>query len=469
MMSINCELYDIFLSCGARVCTDSRKITGGELFIALNGENFNGNLYAAKALNAGAAYAVVDASCPDDGPRYLRVVDTLQTLHELAATHRERVQCPTVLEGGTVAGCLAQGGGLESGRENCEGGKPGGRRLTVIGLTGTNGKTTTKELIRAVLSVRFKVTATEGNLNNDIGVPLTVLGFTPETEIGLVEMGASHPGDIRKLVAVSRPDIGLITNVGKAHLLGFGSFEGVKATKGELYDWLAGEPSTLHKAFLNADSADLCEMAAARPALQTVRYGVGYEEVEILPCTPEHPFLRLKAGGVEIDTQLVGSYNADNVMAALAVGRYFGIALEDAAHAIEAYAPVNKRSQMLRTERNTLVVDAYNANPSSMEVALDNFAAIQAPDKIVLLGGMGELGADSEAEHLKVRRKVEALIAAGRIDRAFFVGEEFALSGESYPDSKTLAAALREMKISGATILVKGSRSKRMEEVIDSL
>ena len=289
------DIYRKFLECGV-VTTDSRAIKGGEMFFALKGENFDGNEYALKALEAGAAYAVVNVAGPaggSDDPRLIKVEDTLKTLQELARWHRSM----TIVDG-----------------------KP----LTVIALTGTNGKTTTKELIREVLSVKYKVTATEGNLNNSIGVPLTLLKIDSETELAVVEMGASHPGDIKELVDIALPNYGLITNVGKAHLLGFGSFEGVKATKGELYDYLR---RTADKAFINVDNPHLCQMASERNMQHDTErsyslllpYGLDYQGFKVLPSDAEHPYLRISAGTSVINTNLVGSYNADNVMAALAV------------------------------------------------------------------------------------------------------------------------------------------------------
>ena len=310
-------LYGKYKECGGRVTTDSRRIAGGELFFALKGENFDGNEYALKALEAGAAYAVVDrgaavaaglsdvsgadasGSSVMDSPeksvvpeglesRLIPVEDTLAALQALARWHRSMSSAD---------------------------GKP----LPVIALTGTNGKTTTKELIKAVLETGYRVTATEGNLNNSIGVPLTLLKITSRTQIAVVEMGASHPGDIKELVSVALPTYGLITNVGKAHLLGFGSFEGVMAAKGELYDYLQ---RTADKAFVNADNPYLNEMALARPDLRTVRYGLGYEGAEVLPASPQSPYLRIRlSSGTLVETRLVGEYNADNVMAALAVER----------------------------------------------------------------------------------------------------------------------------------------------------
>ncbi len=436
------NLYSIFLSCGSRVTTDSRKISGGELFFALKGENFDGNAYALAALGAGAAYAVVDegADVVRDNPgndRLVPVPDTLKALWALARHHRDQFSIP------------------------------------VLGLTGTNGKTTTKELVNAVLSAKYRTHSTCGNLNNNIGVPLTVLGITSETEIAVVEMGASHPGDIDELVAICAPDYGLITNVGKAHILGFGSFEGVKATKGELYDFLSRERAGKGGIFLNADNPHLCAMASDRSleekGVKIMRYGLEYSGARILESNSEHPFLSLSLGDSRIvRTQLVGSYNADNVLAALRVGEFFGVPETDAIAAIEAYTPSNNRSQMQRTSRNILIVDAYNANPSSMKAALDNFDHFEAEKKIVLLGDMLELGEDSLTEH---RRIVERLSQSGL--EAYFVGEEFKAAGapNCFDTSDSLAAyiAANPTDFSGAAILVKGSRGKRMEKTIPVL
>ena len=381
------KLYELFCECGGSITTDSRTIKGGELFFALKGENFDGNAYAEKALEAGAAYAVVgeDAECLKssslDSARLFPVKDTAIALRQLALYHRRRLDIP------------------------------------VIGLTGTNGKTTTKELINAVLSAKFRTAATRGNFNNNIGVPLTVLSIPSGAEIAIVEMGASHPGDIKELVDICEPDFGLITNVGRAHLLGFGSFEGVKATKGELYDFIAGrrrEGDGTKKAdkliFVNADNADLLGMAESRgfaPGQSAVCYGLKYSGAKILPTDAEHPFLMLRlSDGREVNTKLVGAYNADNVLAALCVGDYFGVERSAAIAAIEAYVPSNNRSQMQKTDRNVLIVDAYNANPSSMDAALSNFAGFEAASKIVLLGDMLELGETSVEEHRKIVEKV---------------------------------------------------------------
>ena len=449
------EIYSRFKECGC-VTTDTRTLKGGEMFFALKGENFDGNEYAMKALELGAAYAVVNASSAagnTDDPRLIKVEDTLATLQELARWHRSM----TFVDG-----------------------KP----LTVIALTGTNGKTTTKELIREVLSKRYRVTATEGNLNNSIGVPLTLLKINSDTQIAVIEMGASHPGDIRELVNIALPNFGLITNVGKAHLLGFGSFEGVKQTKGELYDYLR---RTADKIFLNVDNPHLCAMAAERSMQHdserpdcslVIPYGLGYAHAQVLPSSPENPFLRIavpvaEGESVTIATNLVGSYNADNVMAAIAVGCHFGVSFDEAVGAIEAYVPSNNRSQMIRTSRNTLIVDAYNANPTSMEAALGNFATVESDQKIAALGDMLELGDESLAEHVRIA----AMALDLGLQRVCFVGAEFAKALATFEDlpadkvisfdtSAELADWFTANPCQGSIILIKGSRGTRMEKVI---
>ena len=449
------SIYNKFKECGV-VTTDTRTLKGGEMFFALKGENFDGNEYALKALELGARYAVVNASAEvaaSDDPRLVKVEDTLKTLQELARWHRSMVFVD-------------------------------GKHLPVVALTGTNGKTTTKELVRAVLSAKYKVTATEGNLNNSIGVPLTLLKVNSETQIAVVEMGASHPGDIKELVDIACPNFGLITNVGKAHLLGFGSFEGVKATKGELYDYLR---RTADKAFINVDNPHLCQMASDRNMQHDpersesllIPYGLEYQGAKVLPSSAEEPFLRIELDGRVINTNLVGSYNADNVMAALAVGKHFGVSFDEAVAAIEAYVPSNNRSQMTRTDRNTLIVDAYNANPTSMVAALENFSNVSSPVKIAMLGDMLELGEDSLAEHVAVIKSV----ASRGFYKTFFVGKEFAAASEAvlqdgsldmntmqfFATSDLLTEHLSELQLTGATILIKGSRGTRMEKVIPAL
>ncbi len=436
-------LYSLFKKC-SKVTTDSRAIAGGEMFFGLKGENFDGNEYALKALEQGAKYAVVNAdsaAASSGDERVIPVPDTLEALQALARHHREN----TFVDG---------------------------RRLTVIGLTGTNGKTTTKELITRVLSVKYNVTATKGNLNNDIGVPLSLLAIDGNTQLAVIEMGANHPDDIAKLVKVSEPDYGLITNVGRAHLLGFGSFEGVKKAKGQLYDYLAAHGG---KAFVNADDSDLSAMAAERwPDSDIIPYGLSLMKAKVLRSSAEHPFLRMKLPeGILVETHLAGAYNATNIVAAIAVGLHFGISVEEAVEAVSSYIPKNNRSQMEKTERNILIQDAYNANPSSMAAALDNLILVEAECKGALLGDMRELGEESEAEHLKVLNQVLSM----GLDLVCLVGDEFKKALAARPSSavrwfassEDLAAWLKENPVSGMTILVKGSRGIQMEKTLPEL
>lgn len=427
------KLYGIFLS-STGVATDSRKIKGGELFFALSGENFDGNQFALKALEDGCCRAVVSRSLDSDDPRLIKVDDTLQTLKELARYHRL----------------------------NGLGGAP------VLAITGTNGKTTTKELVREALQAGFpgKVAATAGNLNNEIGVPLTLLSFPSDIKVGIVEMGASHPEDLRPLLETACPDFGIITNVGKAHLQGFGSFEGVKHAKGLLYDWIRDHGGVC---FANGDDPVLEGMLRERGISNPVLYGANLEGIEILPVTSDEPFLRIKTCQDIIKTNLVGSYNVPNVLAALCIARRFGVSREDAISAIEAYTPSNSRSQLIRTARNTVIADAYNANPSSMRLAVANLAAIQGP-KAALLGDMRELGPTSVDEHKSIVR----LVIDSGIQECCLVGANFieASAGTGIPAFRTsadLAEWLESHPLEGYTVLVKGSRGETMEKVLPKL
>jgi len=419
-MNMNIEtLYHIFQA-SSGVCTDTRTLKKNQLFFALKGENFDGDAFALKALEAGASYAVVSERLEADDPRLLKVPDTLEALKALASWHRLQLRIP------------------------------------VIGLTGTNGKTTTKELIRTALGAAYRVTATEGNLNNEIGVPLSVLIIDPRTQIAIIEMGASHPEDLKPLLSVAQPNLGLITNVGKAHLLGFGSFEGVKHAKGLLYDYLKAHDGVV---FANGDDAVLNEMLADR-GLDAVKYSLEGVKVKATP------FLEMDFGDAVLETQLVGAYNAANVMAALKLAWYFDVPTEDALTAIASYVPSNNRSQLLKTEKNTVIIDAYNANPSSMKVALDNLALCEGP-KVALLGDMRELGADAAAEHKKIVERLSGV-------EAFLVGDEFIKAAEgtgikTFAKSEDLAKYLVENPLKGYTVLVKGSRGIQMEKVIGAL
>ena len=413
------DLYNIFLQ-SAGVCTDTRTLKKNQLFFALKGENFDGNRFALQALEKGASYAVAGEDLEADDPRLIKVPDTLEALKALATYHRRQLRIP------------------------------------VIGLTGTNGKTTTKELIKTALGAAYRVSATEGNLNNEIGVPLTVLKIGPRAQIAIVEMGASHPEDLKPLLAVAQPNLGLITNVGKAHLLGFGSFEGVKHAKGLLYDYLKEHDGVV---FANADDPVLQEMLAER-GLEAIGYSK--EGIKI----KSNPFLELDFEDAVLKTQLVGAYNAANVLAALKLAWFFDVAREDALQAIASYIPSNNRSQLVKTEKNTLIVDAYNANPSSMAVALDNLSGMKGR-RVAMLGDMRELGADAAAEHTRIVERLEGV-------EAYLVGEEFAKAAAGKPyktfaTSEELAKYLVENPLEGCTILLKGSHSIQMERVIASL
>ena len=416
-------LYDLFRD-HPRVTTDSRHIEPGGIFFALKGERFDGNRFAAESLRLGAAFAVADDPALRDDPaaregRLIVVDDALGALQELAREHRRELGIP------------------------------------VLAVTGSNGKTTTKELLRRVLSERFTVLATGGNLNNHIGVPLTLLSLTREAEFAVVEMGASARGEIALLASIAEPNYGLITNIGRAHLDGFGGPEGVRRGKGELFDFLRDNGG---RAFVAAEDATLTAMAREREPM-----AVEYHSLALADDVPCH---------------LEGEYNRANVAAAVAVGRYFGIAEERILHAVDSYVPTNNRSQRMLTERNTLILDCYNANPSSMQAALDNFL-VQQPDagagKAVILGDMLELGDWSRDEH----RHVVRLAARDTQARILLVGEHFAEACRSldplppnvtcFPTRQELEEHLDRNPLSGSLILVKGSRGIGLEHLTGRL
>lgn len=423
------ELYKCFMECG-KVTTDSRNCPEGSMFIALKGETFNGNAFAAQALKQGCRYAVIDES-EYAGEGTILVDNCLQALQQLANYHRRQLKTP------------------------------------VIGITGTNGKTTTKELISTVLSRKFNTLYTEGNFNNHIGVPLTLLRLTKEHEMAVVEMGANHPGEIKTLVHIAEPDYGIITNVGKAHLQGFGSFEGVIRTKGELYDFLRAKGGAT--IFIQNENPYLNGIAEG---LTCVRYGQTaglYVSGELISCSPFLSF-RWTAEGVshEVNTHLIGSYNLDNMLAAAAIGRYFGVSDDDVSSALASYLPHNNRSQLKETADNKLIVDAYNANPTSMMAALKNFRQIEAPHKMVILGDMKELGEASREEHQKV---VDYLKECG-FDRVVLVGPEFAAATHSYQTFQhvdEVLADIRMHKPQGYYILIKGSNSMKLSQLPECL
>ena len=388
------------------VTTDSRKITEGCVFVALKGENFDGNRFALQALEQGASLAVVDDAnvynAIQSAGEYsaLLVENSLLALQDLAREWRRYLGTP------------------------------------IIGITGTNGKTTTKELLATVLNTKFRTHYTQGNLNNSIGVPLTLLQLTKEHELAIVEMGASHPGDIKELVDVCEPNFGLITNVGKAHLQGFGSFEGVMKTKAELYDYLRAHGGFC---FRNTDNPYLAQMAGD---LKTVAYTTG----------------KMPEG-----THLVGAYNSENIQAALCVGEYFGVSREDGLAAIRAYVPSNNRSQKTVTDKNTLIVDAYNANPTSMTAAINVFTG-----DTYILGAMRELGEYSHTEH----QNIVNMLLERKAETVLLVGDEYRDTTAPYPifsNVDELCEHLKQQPITGSTILIKGSRSNKLEQVLPLL
>lgn len=429
-MSIE-ELYHLYRQ-HPEVTTDTRHCPAGSIFFALRGAKFDGNAFALDALEAGCAYAVVDDPKVVGDDRLIHTDDVLVTLQQLATRHRRELLTP------------------------------------VIQITGTNGKTTTKELTTAVLRKKYRVLATQGNLNNHIGVPLTLLRLRPEDEIAVIETGANHPGEIAQLCEIVDPDCGLITNVGRAHLAGFGSFEGVIRTKGELYDYLRMKPGAF--IFRDGDNPYLSSIAEG---LTSENYGLpghGYKvEGKVVSCDPMLT-LRFRVEGGEwhtVPTHLIGAYNVTNALAAVTVGAHFGVSAAEAAEALGAYEPTNNRSEMVITAHNRLIVDAYNANPTSMKAALDNFDLIIDPHKMLILGEMLELGLDSANEHAKVVERIRTM----GCEAIWLVGEEFQEFSEEgdiqwFPDVEAVKTALRGGdRPEGRLILIKGSNGTRLYEL----
>jgi UDP-N-acetylmuramoyl-tripeptide--D-alanyl-D-alanine ligase len=433
-------LYSCFLQ-HPIITTDSRDVPADSMFFALKGDSFDGNQYAQAALEKGAAYAVVDDPSVQ-GEHIILVPDVLKTLQQLAHYHR------------------------------CQLG------TTIVGITGTNGKTTTKELIATVLQKKYNVLYTQGNFNNHIGVPKTLLQLTKEHDIAVVEMGANHPGEIKTLVEIVCPDYGLITNVGRAHLEGFGSFEGVIRTKGELYDFLRADAGT---AFINNDNEYLKGISHD---LRLVKYGqMPADDLlvqgEFIDCNPTLHFRWKQQGSpfspMEVQTHLIGSYNLDNALAAACVGTIFAVPAEDISAALSEYTPSNNRSQLTKTADNQLIVDAYNANPTSMAAALDSFAHVKAEKKMVILGDMKELGEVSQAEHKSILNRLAEL----QLQQIWLVGSEFKKALQSNPvvDARTFAdvdevkalLATPDGKPRDYTILVKGSNSTKLIQLLDLL
>jgi UDP-N-acetylmuramoyl-tripeptide--D-alanyl-D-alanine ligase len=431
------ELYKVFLDSNQSISTDTRNLKGGSIFFALKGANFNGNNFAVKAIEEGCSWAIVDEPEFAAFKNVLLVKDTLKALQDLSKFHREKLNIP------------------------------------VIGITGSNGKTTNKELIHAVLSKKYNTYATLGNLNNHIGVPLTLLSITSEHEMAIVEMGANHQGEIAELSSIAQPDFGLITNIGKAHLEGFGGEEGVKKGKGELFNYIR---KTNGKVFVNCDD----------PVLMELSEGIGKYSYGEKCSADVHGEFHSNSEFVEfkwsvkgkslndaplVKTQMFGHYNFINLLCAACIGNYFDVPQEDINLALQTYHPEMNRSQMVRTEKNTVILDAYNANPSSMQLAIDNFSKQLLSDKIVILGDMFELGDYSEQEHLKVLNQLNAL---GNI-KPILVGEHFFSLQNQFTNFRFFRSTsevitfLKDEKISSSNILIKGSRGMKLEKVVDFL
>lgn len=433
------ELYSHFLK-NPLICTDTRDIKQGAIFFALKGDNFNGNKFAEKALESGCSIAVIDEEAYKKDDRYFLVSDVLSALQELAAHHRKTLKIP------------------------------------VIAITGSNGKTTTKELVNAVLSQKYSVLATKGNLNNHIGVPLTLLSVTEAHEAAIIEMGANHQGEIELLCNIADPDLGIITNIGKAHLEGFGGIEGVKKGKGELYKYLQNKKG---KVFIHGDDEVLLELAGA---MDKITYGTKklYDIVGVMKPDNSSGFIAfqwatrytavsLKSAPV-VQTQLVGIYNYYNLLCAVAVGSYFRVDEMLINKALSEYSPSNNRSQLHKTTHNTLILDYYNANPSSMSLALENFAALDHTAKMVILGDMLELGEESAKEH----DHIVELLQQKNISNALLVGPLFTEAGKkvnakTFPDSDAAVNYLKQHPQKYTTILIKGSRGIKLEKVVEVL
>jgi UDP-N-acetylmuramoyl-tripeptide--D-alanyl-D-alanine ligase len=420
------NLHALFLSCDA-VSIDTRKITDKSMFFAIKGDNFDANTFTKEALSKGASYVVIDNPDFYIDDSTILVKDSLKALQDLAQYHRSYLKLP------------------------------------IIALTGSNGKTTTKELIQVVLSKKFNVKATVGNLNNHIGVPLTLLTFNQKTKIGIVEMGANHQKEIEFLCEIAQPDFGYITNFGKAHLEGFGGIEGVIKGKSEMYHYFFKNNKT---AFINLDDPIQEEKTTG---LKTIGFSVHKNEAFVtIDAVDANPFVTVTFGGTIVQSQLIGLYNSNNINAAITIGKYFEVSDNDIKDAIEAYIPDNNRSQLLEKNSNAIILDAYNANPSSMKAAIENFIQLDKPNKIVFLGDMFELGDESLQEH----RNTIALLENQKDIKCFFTGKDF-YSNRTHQSNfyffksfEDLAAQLNQMKILNATILIKGSRGMALERIV---
>ena len=423
------KLHQLFLKFNV-VSTDTRSISNGALFFALKGDNFNGNDFAKKALDSGASYCIIDEQQSQSNARFILVPDVLITLQELANFHRKYLNIP------------------------------------IIAITGSNGKTTTKELINSVLGQRYKTHATQGNYNNHIGVPLTLLQMDTSVDIGIVEMGANHIGEIANLCQISAPNYGYITNFGKAHLEGFGSAEGVVKGKCELYDYLKSNKGVV---FINGDDKKQVQQIGDYKSVNIFSKD-NRSNIQV-SMTSQTPFISFESQGCTMESQLVGIYNFSNAAAAIAMGCFFEVSLENIKKGIASYTPNNNRSQIIQKGSNTIILDAYNANPSSMEVALDNFNSMKSPLKIVILGDMFELGVHSKSEHQAVIDEVNSL----NFSSSYYVGSHFfelaydSSKANFFKTTESFRNQLQSLVIKDALILIKGSRGMALESLLDSL
>ncbi|MDC0870958.1 UDP-N-acetylmuramoyl-tripeptide--D-alanyl-D-alanine ligase [Flavobacteriaceae bacterium] len=410
------DLYSLYTK-NYLVDTDTRTIRPTSIFFALKGDNFNGNLFAKKAIELGASYCVIDEAEYEIKGATILVNNVLETLQSLATYHRQKLGIP------------------------------------IIGITGSNGKTTTKELILAVLNTQLKATATRGNLNNHIGVPLTLLSFTNETEIGIIEMGANHQKEIEFLTTICEPDLGYITNFGKAHLEGFGGEEGVIKGKSELYTYLKEHNKT---SLINPEDPIQLKLTSSLNTI-VLNNGISIQSIQ--------PYLMVHYNNQDVKTHLVGAYNETNIKAAISIGEYYGITKSNIIAAIEGYHPTNNRSQLIKKKSNTVLLDAYNANPTSTLVALDNFSSIKHSSKVTILGDMFELGEYAFSEHENIVTYCKTL----DIHRCIFVGEEFYKTSaiEKYEDFEKLKTEITKSPLKNSYVLIKGSRGMSLERLLE--
>ncbi len=431
------NIYKIFLKHN-NIITDSRKITGNSIFWALKGENFNGNKFAEDALKKGAAYAVIDDENYYYGDKTILVKDTLKTLQQLANYHRKQLNLP------------------------------------IIVITGTNGKTTTKELIYKIISTQINAGTTKGNFNNHIGLPLTLLSFNKNTEIGIVEAGANHPGEINQLCEIAEPDFGLITNIGKAHLEGFGSFEGVIKTKEELYKYIIKNNGTV---FYNSGNEILSSLYKGE---KKVSYGTNPDDYLKGKILPSEKYLNLEIETfeglkTEINSNLTGNYNFENILAAACIGSFFNISIQNIKKAVESYIPDNNRSQHIKTENNEIILDAYNANPTSMQASINNFLNLKNTEKCIILGDMYELGQYSKEEHYNILKLISENLENNSVKKAYVIGKyfkeafypDFSASGiKHFENTEQFEIFFKNKNHKNYIFLIKGSRAVQLEKII---